>query len=77
MIAVRAGHKYQTRNGRIVTIHAIADGGLNDKGEQLPPVAKGVLQGDSAYDWSISGAFKNGNGGVPNALDLEREAGVA
>jgi hypothetical protein len=72
-IKIEAGRKYQTRNGRIVTIHAIVDGGMNDKQEKLPDYGVGALQGEGRHTWSLTGEYERV--GVPHTFDLVLDAG--
>ena len=74
-MTIEAGKKYQTRNGRMVVINAIADGGVNDKNEPLPPYGVGELAGDGAHTWSMRGEYENGKIGVPHSFDLVIDAG--
>jgi hypothetical protein len=74
-IEIKVGHKYQTRNGRMVVIKAIADGGRNAKDEPLPPYGVGELQGEGQHRWSMSGEYEKM--GVPHTFDLVLDAGKA
>jgi len=81
-MTIKAGMKYQTRNGRMVNIHALAGSEVNGDGDAIPDHGVGVLlppNGDVGQGegdrWSLSGAYKNGTLGVPHAFDLVHEAG--
>ena len=64
------GKKYQTRNGRVVSIDEIHDGGLDARGEQKPQFYTGVMTGEGVNRWSLDGSFNAGDFGVPHQYDL-------
>lgn len=74
-MTIQTGYRYQTRNGRVVVIKSIEDGGMNSKGEPLPPYGVGELAGEGRMEWRIDGSIRTGNCGVPSFFDLAYECG--
>jgi hypothetical protein len=74
MIKIEAGRKYQTRNGRIVVIKEIMDGGVNEKQEKQPDYGIGELKGEGQHRWSMTGEYEKL--GVPHTFDLVIDAGT-
>jgi hypothetical protein len=72
-MTITTGKKYQTRNGRVVTINEQVPGGLTDRGEPKPDFFTGQMNAHGQDTWSLTGAYKAGSYGVPHMFDLVHE----
>lgn len=69
---LKEGKKYETRNGRVVTLDTL----INDTdadGAACNARFRGVLAGDGMFEWDTTGRYMSGQRGVPHVFDLTRE----